>query len=320
MSDHSEVKSDAQSAPFDFSDPTDRDAADALESNAAPSSYDATTSGAGDNDANGSASRGGDSYTSSSPQGSSHDAPRSPPYPSGGSRDDRGRLPNLAFKLYVGNLPHGANEKDIESLFMNSPVPCAPPTRIDMKNGYAFVHFERNDGLDDAMPQLNGAEVNGSKVRIEWSKPQTTRCFNCKQDGHWARDCPNGGGESRGSRYGGRGGDRDRGYGRRDRDRSPPGRYGGGSSYRDRSPRRGYSPRRSPPRDYHHSSSHHAYDPYARGYGAPPPGAYGMPPTPYYPPVPGAAPGASYPPPRDAPYAPGAAAPSGYAPPASRYY
>ena len=44
-----------------------------------------------------------------------------------------------ARKIYVGNLPAAATEKDVMDLFAQSPVPCALPAQIDMKAGYAFV-------------------------------------------------------------------------------------------------------------------------------------------------------------------------------------
>ena len=48
-----------------------------------------------------------------------------------------------ARKVYVGNLPAAASEKDVMDLFANSPVPCALPAQIDMKAGYAFVVSRR---------------------------------------------------------------------------------------------------------------------------------------------------------------------------------
>ena len=44
-----------------------------------------------------------------------------------------------ARKLYVGNLPPGASQQDVMDLFARSPVPCALPSQVDMKLGYAFV-------------------------------------------------------------------------------------------------------------------------------------------------------------------------------------
>ena len=44
-----------------------------------------------------------------------------------------------ARKVYVGNLPSTASEKDILDLFASAPLPCPLPAQVDMKAGYAFV-------------------------------------------------------------------------------------------------------------------------------------------------------------------------------------
>ena len=238
-----------------------------------------------------------------------------------------------ARKVYVGNLPPGATQQDVMDLFARSPVPCALPSQVDMKLGYAFVvstnckrsgtmhrlrrravvtrnrtsqnearfehsthehttdsthrtrhspgavllsiclcvgqHFDEVTGVDDAVSRLNGSDLNGSKVRVELSKPQSSsRCYTCGLEGHMSSQCSHassrGGGRqpyapssSASSRYGA----------------PPPSRYppSGGSSYypRSRSPDR-FDPRydlyarpRSPPRYYDRGAPP---PPPARGY------------------------------------------------------
>ena len=51
----------------------------------------------------------------------------------------RGGYRVSARKLYVGNLPPGATQQEVMDLFARSPVPCALPSQVDMKLGYAFV-------------------------------------------------------------------------------------------------------------------------------------------------------------------------------------
>jgi len=256
MSGHDEMPRNETKGFGDYSDPSDEvgdQAAHSYESSSAvalsvasvssPSSSAAPSTSSSHHDsaeANGSSSS--SSAPSSMPSSSSS-------YGGGGGGGGGSRLPNLAHKVYVGNLPPSATERDIEDMFRNAPQPCAQPARIDLKpQGYAFVHFERDDGLNEALRILNGSDFMGVKLRIEWSKPQTTRCFICKRDGHWARDCPDnresnrhgGGGRGGDDRYGSRSGGRD--Y---ERARSPVRGYGGGGrDHRgDRSPpRRGYSP------------------------------------------------------------------------------
>ena len=50
-----------------------------------------------------------------------------------------------ARKLYVGNLAATATEADIVDMFAKSPIPCALPSQVDMKTGYAFVVSRQTD-------------------------------------------------------------------------------------------------------------------------------------------------------------------------------
>ena len=71
------------------------------------------------------------------PPASSSGAPHS--RGGGGGGGGGGGYRQSARKLYVGNLPPGATQQDVMDLFARSPVPCALPSQVDMKLGYAFV-------------------------------------------------------------------------------------------------------------------------------------------------------------------------------------
>lgn len=159
---------------------------------------------------------------------------------------------SLACKVYVGDLPRDANEKDLERAFQyygslrNVWVARNPP-------GFAFVEFEDERDAEDAVRGLDGTNIAGGRVRVEHSsgkvrpKPwlrdtrdsrdsrdsgprgrrpfdSQDRCYECGESGHYAYDCSN--------KRGGGGGGRSRS--RRSRSRSYEKR-----SYRSRSRSRG---------------------------------------------------------------------------------
>jgi len=163
-------------------------------------------------------------------------------------------------KVYVGDLPRDATEKEIERAFTYyGPLKSVWVARNPA--GFAFVEYEDERDAEDAVRGLDGTNICGGRVRVEHStgrvrpKPwggrgggggggrdggsrgvnPNDRCYECGEHGHYAYDC-----RRRGGRGGGGGGSRNsRSRSRsRSRDRGERSRRRSYSRSRSKSPRR----------------------------------------------------------------------------------
>jgi len=119
------------------------------------------------------------------------------------------------YKLFVGHLSDQTRQKDLERFFKDYGF-SRNISEVVVKSGYGFVVFDDRHDADDAIDDLNGKELLGSRIQVEYAKQS----------------------EDRGGRGGG---GRDFGrsqYSRRDdrddrgRDRRPSFGRGGGGGYR----------------------------------------------------------------------------------------
>lgn len=86
-----------------------------------------------------------------------------------GGASDRGRRPmKLDCKVWVGELPHRADPRDLETVFgyygplKNVWVARNPP-------GFAFIEFEDPRDAKDAVRGEDGRTFKGRKIRVELS-------------------------------------------------------------------------------------------------------------------------------------------------------
>jgi heterogeneous nuclear ribonucleoprotein G len=79
--------------------------------------------------------------------------------------------------------------------------------------GFGFVNFGDERSMDEAIERLHGKELDGRPITVNRAKPKGRDgggggggdCFKCGLPGHWARECPTGGGDrGGGGRYSGR--------------------------------------------------------------------------------------------------------------------
>ncbi|XP_067619635.1 serine-arginine protein 55 [Eurosta solidaginis] len=69
----------------------------------------------------------------------------------------------VGSRVYVGGLPYGVRERDLERFFKG----YGRTRDILLKNGYGFVEFEDHRDADDAVYELNGKELLGERVVVE---------------------------------------------------------------------------------------------------------------------------------------------------------
>merc|ERR1712193_171285 len=100
-------------------------------------------------------------------------------------------------RLYVGRLNQRVGERDLRHLFDG----YGKVEEILMKAGYAFVDIDDRRDAEDAVYDLNGKDLHGDRVSIEFAKGF--------ERGMGGRPLIDGGRRRGGDDY-----DRDRGYGR----------------------------------------------------------------------------------------------------------
>ncbi|CAH3013775.1 unnamed protein product [Porites evermanni] len=69
-------------------------------------------------------------------------------------------------QVYMGRLPYGTKERDIEKFFRN----YGRLREINLKNGYGFVEFEDSRDAEDAVYECNGKEMMGERIIVEPSR------------------------------------------------------------------------------------------------------------------------------------------------------
>ena len=98
------------------------------------------------------------------------------------------------MSLFIGNLSNSCNITDLEKLF-GEYGKCT----IKYLGTYGFAELDSEKDAEEAFNALQGKNVNGRDLKLEWSKKSkkydkgsssfSGRCYICGHKGHYARDC-----------------------------------------------------------------------------------------------------------------------------------
>lgn len=69
----------------------------------------------------------------------------------------------VGSRVYIGGLPYGTNERDLERFFRS----YGRMREVTIKSGYGFVEFDDYRDADDAVYELNGKRLLGERVTVE---------------------------------------------------------------------------------------------------------------------------------------------------------
>jgi arginine/serine-rich splicing factor 4/5/6 len=69
-------------------------------------------------------------------------------------------------RVFIGNLSNRVSDREVEDKFSK----YGRILKIDLKNGYGFVEYEHERDASDAIHGLNGADMDGMRVKVEHAK------------------------------------------------------------------------------------------------------------------------------------------------------
>ena len=82
----------------------------------------------------------------------------------------------MSVKLYVGNLPYGLANHELEALFERVGVVKSVNIVVDRdtgrSRGLAFVEMESAESAVSAIDALNGADVGGRQISVSEARPE----------------------------------------------------------------------------------------------------------------------------------------------------
>ena len=71
--------------------------------------------------------------------------------------------------LFAGNLPYNITVENLEDLFEPYDL-----VAVNLKAGFAFLEFQSEEKASQAMKVMNGFQINGRSLCLEYSKVSNT--------------------------------------------------------------------------------------------------------------------------------------------------
>ena len=101
------------------------------------------------------------------------------------------------MNIYVGNLPFNLGEEDLKEIFEEYGAVSTAKIIADKfsgrSKGFGFVEMDSDDEANNAIKELNNAEVGGRNIKVNESKPRENNRGGDRRGG--------GGGYQRRDRY-----------------------------------------------------------------------------------------------------------------------
>ncbi len=85
----------------------------------------------------------------------------------------------MGRKLYVGNLPHSANQQTLQDTFSQCGtvdwVNVITDRDTGQSKGFGFVEMSSDSEAQRAIQELNGSSVDGREIIVNEAKPKAPR-------------------------------------------------------------------------------------------------------------------------------------------------